>query len=32
MGSGARAHDSQSWSRETLDQPPRALRRAGLVP
>jgi len=32
MGSGARAQVSQTCSRETLDQPPRALRRAGLVP
>jgi len=32
MGSGARARGSQPCSRETLDQPPRALRRAGLVP
>jgi len=31
-GSGACAHDSQSWSRAALELPPGALRRLGLVP
>jgi hypothetical protein len=32
MGSGACAHDSQSWSRAALEVPPGALWRPGLVP